>query len=216
MAQAEYTMLQRPYPIIFYGKEVAMQIGTQVDENGIHPVVKYNRKNKKVVIWDQVELGQVTTLCIDDDKVMAWRDFERLVDIRLFNSMMDEDMVDVLYAFDLHHQLLGLGIKVALPPTSGVYDQVLARQTELDSEMPACRSTVMEVSGFGNDEMFALAGNFPMWTKIADEEQMFDILHLEVRAYQLVVGSDLMFHFGYHGEEMKSLAERLNKWMGVK
>ena len=45
---------------------------------------------------------------------------------------------------------------------------------------------------------------------------MFDILHLEVRAYQLVVGSDLMFHFGYHGEEMKSLAERLNKWMGVK
>lgn len=97
-----YVPLQYPYQIIKYKKDIAMQIGTLIVttqkeanadgqdyhiETHSHPVVTYdNKANAKPnsqlakyqflegVVWNNVEVKDVTTICLSDAR-LSWREF---------------------------------------------------------------------------------------------------------------------------------------------
>ena len=100
-----YVPLQPPYQIIKYGKDIGMQIGTLIAtskldgddeqpfriETHSYPVVTYRNKFEshslnpflknsfmEGVVWNRVELRDVTTLCFSDTK-MTWHQFITLL-----------------------------------------------------------------------------------------------------------------------------------------
>jgi len=101
-----YAPLQPPYQIIKYGHQLAMQIGTLIvtiqkdtpgDGRGYeiethsHPVVAYENKMTQKegmqlsnhmfmegAVWNNVELKDVTTVCLSD-KPLLWEEFVRFL-----------------------------------------------------------------------------------------------------------------------------------------
>ena len=220
MMQTHLQQLERPYPIISYGKEVAMQTGTLIvvepspDGNDVvthsHPVVSYaNREKVKLdpksgryipdgVVWDKVEVGSVTTL-----------------GVRLFISTTEEDVTDASYAKSLARRFADLGIKIQLPPTEGTYDIVLNLENSDNPNELTVHGHSMEVEGFGNNEVLALANGFPLYAKAKDKEELYEVLRTEVEAYLDVIGHDAQFYFSFMDRDFWDVSQRLNNWMGV-
>lgn len=226
--------LERPYPIIMYGKEVAMQVATLVEteevtsEQGLqrdelhrHPVVSHvfcphdeEPDISACEVWDKVEEGSVSRLMTEDKEFVDWYQFERLTGMRLYNSTIDEAKTDATYALSLSECLSNLAIEVVPPPTQGTYFMVLSSEKAADGEACICRGYSMEVKGFGNDEVLALTSGFPLWAKGSDDE-LYETLQTEMKSYLSLIGADAQFHFSSINEHLKDVASKLNKWMGV-
>lgn len=237
MMQTHLQQLERPYPIISYGKEVAMQTGTLIvvepspDGNDVvthsHPVVSYaNREKVKLdpksgryipdgVVWDKVEVGRVTTLCTEREDHLSWYTFERMVGVRLFISTTEEDVTDAGYAKSLARRFADLGIKIQLPPTEGTYDIVLNLENSDNPNELIVHGHSMEVEGFGNNEVLAIANSFPLYAKAKDKEELYEVLRTEVEAYLDVIGHDAQFYFSFMDRDFWDVSQRLNNWMGV-
>ena len=240
MIQSHFVSLERPYPIICYGSEVAMQVGTLIvvdearDENGnygitthSHPVVSYaNRKHVKFsalkpryiadgVVWDRVELASVGTIGTEEGGTISWWAFERMIDIGLYNSVTDAPFTDVSFASRLYKRFEDLGMEVILPPTDGEYYVTLSKTDESNDKTIVCHSVGVDVRGFGDHDIDALSVNFPMWAKGADEKSLYEELKSELEAYMKIVGDDVYIHFSSVDKELKKVAEALNKWLGT-
>lgn len=226
--------LERPYPIIMFGKEVAMQIATLVeteevtDESGQrevvlhrHPIVSHVYCPQDEVpdiseceVWDQVEEEAVSELMTEDDEYISWHKFERLVGMRLYNSTIDEAQTDAPYALSLFECLGELAIDLGTPPTLGTYYIVLELKKTADNQPRICQGSSMDVRGFGDKEMLALVNEFPLWAKGSDKE-IYETLQTEMKSYLSLIGEDAQFHFTSINDELKDVADRLNKWMGI-
>ena len=232
MIRSHFEKIERPYPIISYGREVAMQIATLVEEEDVpneqggtdtvvhrRPVVSHEccmedrLYPSDGVVWDQVELESVNTLFTEETEFIDWFDFEKLVGTRLYSSTIDEPKTDATYALSLYKRLCDLAIEVILPPTDGTYYIVLGKHRVSDGEDYICCGFSGEVEGFGDHEMQALGLNFPLWAK-GDEEEMYKSIQTEMKSYMSIIGEDAQFNFGYAHEEFKGIAEKLNIWMG--
>lgn len=133
-----YAPLQPPYQIIKYGKEVGMQIGTLIAtvqlegdekqafriETHSYPVVTYQNKEAvskdehlfekyfmEGVVWDRVELGKVSTICISDSH-LPWQEF-----IDVLWSDIWKSGYQTKPAIYLFHKLKEFGVKVDPMPS---------------------------------------------------------------------------------------------------
>lgn len=129
-----YVPLQPPYQIIKYGGDIAMQIGTLIVtaqkkgknyeiETHSHPVVAYGDKtspelaNRQLsgryflegAVWNQVEVKDVTTLCLSGAQ-LKWTEFM---------LMLEEECMREWYRgipqIGMYWELVRLGVKI-LPP----------------------------------------------------------------------------------------------------
>lgn len=225
--------LERPYPIIMFGKEVAMQTATLVETEEVtdrqgqrevvlhrHPMVCHVYCPQDEVpdiaeceVWDQVEEEAVSKLMTEDDECISWHKFERLVGMRLYNSTIDETETDATYALSLFECLSDLAIEVIAPPTQGTYFIVLSPHKTDDEGHTIWQGSSMDVRGFGDKDMLALVNEFPLWAKGSDKE-IYETLQTEMKAYLSLIGEDAQFHFTSIKDELKDVADRLNKWMG--
>ena len=131
-----YVPLQPPYQIIKYGKDIGMQIGTLIAtskldgddeqpfriETHSYPVVTYRNKFEshslnpflknsfmEGVVWNRVELRDVTTLCFSDTK-MTWHQF-----ITLLWTDLARQGAGGTIQFGIVESLSMLGVKVTPP-----------------------------------------------------------------------------------------------------
>lgn len=234
MIQSRTEKWGRPYPIIMYGKEVAMQVASLVeteevtDEQGQrevvlhrHPIVSHvycpqdeEPDISECEVWDQVEEENVSELMTEDDEYISWHKFERFAGMRLYNSTIDEAQTDATYALSLFECLEELAIDVGAPPTQGTYFIVLDLKNTADNQPRICQGSSMDVRGFGDKEMLALVNEFPLWAKGSDDE-IYETLLTEMKSYLSLIGEDAQFHFTSIDNKLKDVADRLNKWMGI-
>ena len=131
-----YVPLQPPYQIIKYGKDIGMQIGTliattQIGDGDVqpfriethsYPVVTYRNKFEshslspflknsfmEGVVWNRVELRDVTTLCFSDSK-MTWHQF-----VTLLWTDLARQGVGGTIQFGIAESLTQLGVKITPP-----------------------------------------------------------------------------------------------------
>ena len=223
MIRSHFEKIERPYPIISYGREVAMQIATLVEEEDVpneqggtdtvvhrRPVVSHEccmedrLYPSDGVVWDQVELESVNTLFTEETEFIDWFDFEKLVGTRLYSSTIDEPKTDerVQAVYDLLSE-----IDRALMTTSGK-----ERLDVVNTILVRCWAYVKDYLELLKKRL-ALGLNFPLWAK-GDEEEMYKSIQTEMKSYMSIIGEDAQFNFGYAHEEFKGVAEKLNIWMG--
>lgn len=131
-----YVPLQPPYQIIKYGKDIGMQIGTLIATSQIgdgdvqpfriethsYPVVTYRNKFEshslspflknsymEGVVWNRVELRDVTTLCFSDSHI-TWEMFIN----QLWTDLARQGMGGTL-EFGMAEKLSDLGAKIDPP-----------------------------------------------------------------------------------------------------
>ncbi|MBO4613320.1 MAG: hypothetical protein J5671_09180 [Bacteroidaceae bacterium] len=187
-----YVPLQPPYQIIKYGSQVGMQIGTLIatsqiegDERNLfqiethsYPVVTYKNKeavNKEEhlgeqyfmegVVWDHVQLAQVTTLCLSDSH-LPWQEFIDLLWTDIWRrGYYSEPEVN------LFHKLGEFGVKVdPIPPGN----HVVHLQTYCGDERPTMVRT-------DRDDIIAL--NIEL--KEGYYQQMADNISMQIMRYNL-------------------------------
>ena len=149
-----YVPLLPPYQIIKYGDDVGMQIGTliatiQLEGDRLHPlkiethsypVVSYRNKeaanrNKHLfeqfymegAVWDRVELGKVSTICLTDS-VLPWQEF-----IDMLWSDLDRKGYYSKPSIHVYNKLCEFGVKIE-PLPSGVHEVHI--QTYCGDESP--------------------------------------------------------------------------------
>lgn len=137
-----YAPLQPPYQIIKYGSEVGMQIGTLIAtvqlegddiqpfkiETHSYPVVTYRNKEAvnrnehlfekyfmEGVVWDRVELGKVSTICMSDSH-LPWQEF-----IDVLWSDIWKSGYQTKPAINLFQKLKEFGVEVDTMP-SGIHE----------------------------------------------------------------------------------------------
>lgn len=233
MKQSHFEQMERPYPVITYGKEVATLVATLVEEEVVpneqggtrrvihrRPVVshEYCKEDSfdpaKGVVWDQVEVESVTTLFTEDQDWVGWRTFERLVGMRLYNSTVDEPQTDATYALSLLKRFDDLAVEVLTPYTDGIYCMVLGRHDTGDDSEWIIDGSIHDVRGFGDHEVLALANNFPLWAK-GNPEEVYETMRTEMESYLSIIGEDAQFSFVSIEPAYQTVADRLNQWMGV-
>ena len=169
MIDSSYVPLEHPYKIIEYQGTIGIQIGTLIvvrdksSEDGeyaiethSHPVVSYvnNRvhqdlKSSKTlfmpkpyegVVWNKVELKDVTTL-VREDETLKWRDFmDYCCKLRLHAVKNHLDNVEEMI-FETYAQLLEWGIEIENPEIAHTGERILKVEvfetTEIDG-IPYC------------------------------------------------------------------------------
>lgn len=189
-----YVPLQPPYQIIKYGKEIGMQIGTLIAtvpilveegssfgiETHSFPVVAYANKEKvpkdknlfnmidfsEGVVWNRVELRDVSTICLTDSH-LTWQEFiDFLWDDIDRTSQQAEPHIHSLVA------LSELGVKIA-PIPSGIHEVCL--RTTYGAEQPK-----MVRSSY--DDILAL--NI-IWNQ--DEKLMADAIDKQIAEYEITL-----------------------------
>lgn len=237
MIQSHYIGMNHPYPIVRYGFEVAMQIGTLVvveeseNEDGgyaiethSHPVVSYfNRERGKIltpreslpesVVWNKVEAKDVEYLFLENEEMLRWKTFSHIVQDCVLDSILFEDEPQYSYASRLRSRLRHLGIPVE-PLVSGIYEIDLTYEDRhpdvkyLDGET----KKLTEPDGSQIEDTTIIGGVFTFWAIDGDLKSMYDAIWKQVHAYIWYDASTpLFFHFTSSDGKYTELAERLNK-----
>lgn len=216
-----YAPLEAPYQMIGYGATLGMQIGTLIvtatDEDcetyairtHSHPVVAYANKRDggyrkkrfalpimEGVVWDQVELRDVTTICMVDEQRMSWQKYHDY----LFNDLR---MHYYSYPFSLNSFILlkDFGIQVEWPE-AGDYTIRLEKYANTDDDL-IVRST--------QDSVFVMAIHH------SDPESMENGLLLQLKAYYASMrfgrkpsGRVIRLTFSTFDPELEPIVAKLN------
>lgn len=219
MIQTSYVPLEHPYQIIEYNGTMGIQIGTLIvtrdlsEEKGeyaiethSHPVVSYvnNRihpdlkhprtislpKPFEGVVWNHVELNQVSTVAREDE-TLSWIDF------------MDYCKKLMMYDLDIHYQdinfmifesyatLMDWGIDIDEPKMSRRGDRIL--KVELDYTFEHNGTTYCVTNG----DLGIIAG-------LIDEDVTVENIVIQVQKYL-----EFMSHFGINNCKVKFWTQNL-------
>lgn len=242
--QSHFVSLEHPYPIICYGKEVAMQVGTLIvveespNEDGTyglethsHPVVSYmNRKRGKILIpslsvypettvWNKVEANEVAIVCLEDQEFMIWPEFSGFLSSRLEENAVNGEELDIHYANELRKRFVALGIPVE-KVVHGLYDIVLRYHEGLHGFEDICYGTSIQMTdreGHVNDNYTIMRGVFSFFVTDGDEDDMYEDLIKEAKMYSGFAESPnlVKFRFRSPNKRYEELVKRLNDYYGV-
>ena len=215
-----YAPLEAPFQVISYGTTLGMQIGTLIvtstDDDSetyairthSHPVVAYaNKKDEHYrtkrfalptmegVVWDQVELRDVTTVCLADGQPMSWMQFRDY----LFNDLrMHYYRFPVNIAADILLKDFGIGVQ---PPEPGDYTIQLEKYLCGDGEV--VRST--------HDSLLVMA------TPLSDTQSMESELMTQLTTYHAHLrfsrkpgGKFIRLNFSTFEPELEPIVASLN------
>lgn len=235
-----YVPLQPPYQIIKYTGSVGMQIGTLVitiqkegDINGLgyaiethsHPVVTYEQKEMhrngiihsdipfmEGVVWDYVELKDVTTICLSSTSLIEWNDFCSLLWDEIERHRKKGTIASAQPA--IYWQMKRLGISL-LKPESGEYI------IHLSYYIYYGKNTLRMVRSSENDI-------FPLNASAESDEKLMDMIEQQLRNYSFIlydsVNNNEIIKIKYQcvdyemdlapiraDERLESLVEKLNR-----
>ena len=216
-----YAPLEAPYQMISYSNTLGMQIGTLIvttaDEDSTtyairthsHPVVAYaNKKDEgyrkkrftlptmEGVVWDQVELRDVTTICLADEPRMSWQKYHDYLfnDLRMHYYSFPLSLTSIILLKDF-------GIQVEWPE-AGDYTIQLEKYTNTDDD-PIVRSTQKSV--------------FVMAVHHSDLESMENGLLLQLKGYYTYMrfgrkpsGKKIRLSFTTFDPELTPIVAKLN------
>lgn len=237
MIQSHYIGMNHPYPIVRYGLEVAMQIGTLVvveeseDEDGgyaiethSHPVVSYiNRERGKIlttreslpesVVWNKVEAKDVEYLFLEDEEMLRWKTFSYIVQDCVLDSIIFEGKPQYNYAFKFRGLLRHLGIPIE-PIVKGIYEIDLTYEDRHPDVKYLGGETMKltEFDGYQTEDSLNIGGVFTFWAVDGDLKSMYDAIWKQVNAYIYYDASTpIFFHFTSSDGKYTELAEKLNR-----
>lgn len=242
--QSHFVSLEHPYPIICYGKEIAMQVGTLIvveespDENGAyglethsHPVVSYmNRKRGKILVpslsvypettvWNKVEANEVAIVCLEDLEFMRWPDFSGFLSLSLQENADTGEDINIHYADELRKRFAALGIPVE-KVVPGLYDIVLRNHEGSHDLEDICYGTCIQMTdreGHVNDNYSIMGGVFSFFVTYGDEDDMYEDLVKEAKMYSSFaeIPNLVKFRFRSPNKRNEGLVKRLNDYYGV-
>lgn len=234
--QSHFIGMNRPYPIVRYGLEVAMQIGTLVvvkeseNEDGgyaiethSHPVVSYiNRERGKIlmpreilpesVVWNEVEASDVEYLCLENEEEFRWKHFSYIVSHCVWGSIVFEDKPEYSYAFRLRDLFRHLGIPVE-PIVAGTYEIDLTYE-DADPVTKFCYGNSLKLTERDGSQTDGgnINGVFTFWAVDGDLGSMYEAIRQQVHAFiYFDASTPIFFHFKSSDGKYTELAERLNK-----
>lgn len=237
MIQSHYISMDHPYPIIRYGLEVAMQVGTLVvveeseSENGgyaiethSHPVVSYiNRERGKIltpreslpesVVWNKVEEKDVEYLFLENEEMLRWRTFSHIVQDSVWRSIIFDGEPQYSYASRLTNVLRHLGIPVE-PLVPGTYDIDLTCD-DSDPDVKCLEGETKKLTergGYQTEGFMNIGGIFTFWAEDGDLKSMYDAIVMQIHAYTWYDSyNSIYFHFSSSDGKYTELAEALNR-----
>lgn len=219
MIQTSYVPLEHPYQIIEYNGTMGIQIGTLIvtrdlsEEKGeyaiethSHPVVSYvnNRihpdlkhprtislpKPFEGVVWNHVELNQVSTV-VREDETLSWIDFMDYCK-KLMMYDLDIHYQDINYMiFESYAKLMDWGIDIDEPKMSRRGDRIL--KVELDYTFEHNGITYCVTNG----DLGIIAG-------LIDEDVTVENIVIQVQKYL-----EFMSHFGINNCKVKFWTQNL-------
>ena len=237
MIQSHYISMNHPYPIVRYGLEVAMQIGTLVvveeseDEEGgyaiethSHPVVSYiNRERGGIlttreslpesVVWNKVEAKDVEYLFLENEEMLRWKTFSYIVQDCVLGSIIFEGKPQYSYASRFRDLLRHLGIPIE-PLLSGTYEIDLTYE-DRHPDVKYLEGETMKLTrpnGYQAEGSLMIGGVFTFWAVDGDLKSMYDAICRQVHAYIWYDASTpIFFHFTSSDGKYTELAEKLNE-----
>lgn len=242
--QSHFVSLEHPYPIICYGKEIAMQVGTLIvveesrDEDGAyglethsHPVVSYMNRKRGVIsvpslsvypeatVWNKVEANEVATVCMEDKEFMKWPEFSGFLSSRLQENADYGEELDIRYADELRERFMALGIPVE-KVVHGLYDIVLRHHERLRDFEDICYGSTIQMTdreGHVNDNYSIMGGVFSFFVTYGDEDDMYEDLIKEAKMYSSFaeIPKLVKFRFRSPNKRYEGLVKRLNDYYGV-
>lgn len=194
-----YVPLQPPYQIIKYTGTVGMQIGTLIvtfqkegDTNGLgyaiethsHPVVTYEQKEMhrdgiihsdipfmEGVVWDHVELKDVTTICLSSTSLIGWNDFCSLLWEEIERHRKKGTIASAQPA--IYWQMKRLGINLQ-KPKSGEY------VIHLSYFIYSAKNTLRMVRSSEDDI-------FPLNASADSDEKLIEMMEQQLRNYSFIL-----------------------------